>query len=241
MGIISDLVASTALSFVDYALWIVAVLIIYYAVRFIMGTEKAPEPTGEGLEKIKGWLASEKEKGEQKKEQAKKDAEAKMRERLLHPAKGFIIKAEQNAEDARDSLGNHTESALINAKHRIGRIKHNLKSARRIFRAAKMKSKEEKREFMSRCIAYIEGMEIHAHHAEGNLPRDARDATWDRKVQIVRNMLQQIIDRCGVMHSSIDKFIDEDALNAPAGGGAAHPPGGAHPPTPSPVPPRRHT
>jgi hypothetical protein len=199
-------------------------MIIYYVFRLftIEGPTKEEKRKAEEdrINSAREWIKSKWE-GHKKNEENRVDAEKKNRERikrdhLLGGAKGFIIKTEQATEDIPRILKTRTDVALDRAKSEIHKMKHYLRDAQKIIRAAKHGSKDEKREKLGHLYDYIEIIEDTLEdEVEKKLPKDDKDAGWDAKVTHVKTQLTKIRIECGHAIRSIDKFIDEDKLEIP--------------------------
>ncbi len=207
---ISDLVGSTVNEFIDLALAIVTLLMVWYVIKFFIVEPKGKdESSGELGDLIK-------KKWGEKKEEKKKNAEAKERERLLEPVKGFILRVEQNADKASDALSHHNASGLRSLENGISRIEDNLRSAKRVLRALKLKTKTPQRDYISGLLTYTETIDqVVKENLRLSLPANPAGINWGVFMGTIRPVVSAITTRCGLLITSIDKFIDEDKLEVP--------------------------
>lgn len=215
--------------FIDYAQVIVLILIVYYIFRFFMvGGPSQEEREREG-EAFRNWV---RERGEGRRarageaaERQRTEQEVATRRRLLDPARGFIIRAEENAGETIDDLRHHTAAGLTSARNRIRRIQDNLRSARRVIRAAQVHSQGDRRDYMTQLQAYIESMEeLVRDSIQTPLPPHHTATDWSARVGGISTHLRNLRTRCGVLMHSLDDFIQHDRMNIT----------GAPGPTPSP-------
>ena len=202
--------------FIDWALGIVSIMILWYIVKFFL----VKPPITKGGEGDKDWT----EKGEgmrdwwkkRKSDEEEKDKIAKAaekRRRLLEPAKGFLIRAEQAAEKLRDDeFKTKTAAAVTSAKNQADAMERNLKSAQRVLRVAKLHEKGEKREYFIKLYDYAAiALERYSNNIEKKIPAPS-SRNWDSAVCAIRTQTNYIRGLCGVLIASIDKYIDEEKI-----------------------------
>ena len=211
---INNVVAGTISEFISYALWITAILATYYFIRFVMGTEKKEDSDGDGLHKIKDWLKSKKEQGDEEKEKEKnkrtEGRETHVRERLMRHVIRFLVGAEGHAHQAQEKLRDADKSfALSSAHHRIDRVLRNLKSVKRNFVGAQLTTEGERRNYIRKLGAYVQTIEERTEEAKRELPHSKSDTAWDMKVAKVDQRLKEVVAMCGYVHDSAEKFISE--------------------------------
>ena len=223
---ISDIVGTSVAQFIDYALAIVSVMILYYIIKFFMvggpGKEEQ-EKALEGRRKAFGdWRERSKEESKKKAETQLSEKEAKkiLRERkeLLEPAKGFAIRAEEAAERMRDeSLQDKTTSAVREAESQGDKIKSNLTNLRRILRAARHQEKGEKREYLDGLYNYNEAIIAHFNsHIKDHVPSSTlADAVWKTKTAALKDNANYIRGYLGMLITNLDKFIEEGEMHKP--------------------------
>lgn len=206
--------------FIDYAQVIVLILIVYYIFRFFMvGGPSQEEREREG-EAFRNWV---RERGEGRRarageaaERQRTEQEVATRRRLLDPARGFIIRAEENAGETIDDLRHHTAAGLTHARDRVRRIQDNLRSARRVIRAAQVHSQGERRTFLGELQARAELMEQDVHnHMHNYLPTNHTVRDWNARLRYITDHARNIRARCGHLIHSIDQFIASDERNLP--------------------------
>lgn len=204
------MVGNTVNEFIDMALAIVTILMVWYIIKFFIVEPKGKdESSGELGDLIK-------KKWGEKKEEKKKNTEAKEREGLLEPVKGFILRVEQNADSAGDNISKHTPAGLRSTESHIGRIEDNLRSAKRVLRALKIKTKALRRHYVSGLISYVEVMEVFTKdHLRRTIPANITGVNWNQLDIALTTALGTLKTNCGLLITSIDQFIDEDKLDLP--------------------------
>lgn len=228
---ISSILATSVSNFIDYALWVTAVMIVYYFIRFAMGTEKKKKEeegdsgAGDIFSKIKGALKSKEEKD-------KKAKEDKERRHALEPALGFAIRAEENAAEAIEELHHRNAAGLTAAHEEINRLQHNLSYARRHLRTAGRNLPREWRDCILKFSAYIQTIE---EVVSDDLLRTIPATGVPTAVQVANAFLhlKQVRTRLGVLITALQKSIDEGTQDAPDSEGRV-----PSPPTPVIPPPR---
>ncbi len=208
---ISNMVGNTVNEFIDLALAVVTILMVWYTIKFFIVEPKGKdESTGELGDLIK-------KKWGEKKERTEKEAQQKEREKLLEPVKGFILRVEQNADSAGDAISKKNPAGLRLAESHIGRIEDNLRSAKRVLRALKIKTKAPRRDYVSGLISYVEVMEAFTRdHLRRTIPANITGINWNQLDVALTTALGTLNTNCGLLIISIDKFIDEDKLDLPA-------------------------
>lgn len=243
---INNVVAGTISEFISYALWITAILAIYYFIRFVMGTEQKEEPDGEGLERIKDWIKkrSDKEKGVKEERERTRDekSHAHRRTRLLGRGRGICARIINNCNEARDYLRRRDGATLSRARSVIGSISRDLRILKELIARAQEKLEGDKRTSLGEWYNFTEAMEeLLEKGIRDNLPHRASDvAAWDAAVPAVRENFKELKTRAGAVMNALENFIENDALGSPpAAGAATRPtPPRRRPPTvgPSPLP-----
>lgn len=238
--ILSSPIAGTIAEFIDYALVLTIICSLYYLIRFIFFGGETSDDSQARRDKFGQWIDEKKEQrkeSEQKKEEAaKKQREYEERRRLLEPAKGFILRAEQNGDGIVNSLRNQTSSGVDGAHTYLHRVETNLHSAQRVLRVARIRAKGEKKEFIYKLYEYVlalEGEVVH-HHIRSNMPANPTDSDWPTRVRAVNSHVSTLRGSCGNLMRAIDSFIDEDRAVAPtiatgAAGGMGRGPPAYHP------------
>lgn len=221
---ISGLVGSTVNEFIDMALAIITVLMVWYIIKFFIVEPKGKdESTGELGDLIK-------KKWGEKKEKKESEAKRKDREKHLDPIRGFIIHVENHAENMSDALQNKSTTDFNHAKSELSTILTNISSARRALRAAKIHFTGDLRNDLQGLHHYVETtLENYATtQVKGNMPANIADPGWDTKVRTTTNNLRDLRTRCGYVLETLDKLIDTGEYRAPfiPGSGPRPPYGG---------------
>ena len=211
----SPIVATTVLDFIDYAAFTVIIMIIYYGIKLIFYRTKEEEEAEKArIEGARDWLKGKYEehklKETERKTSAEQEAQVRERRRLLEPAKGWMIKAEQHAEEGFDSTNPYNASRLRN---HIQQVKTNVHSAKRIIRVARIHAKGERRDYLEKLGAFVEIIEqTVSNNLEPNIPRGSI-APSGVQINNIRTHLKNVKIRCSVTIKSIDDFIDSDNMN----------------------------
>ena len=216
--------------FIDYAQFVVLLLIIYYVIRlFTVGGKSQEERDAEGTA-FMDWV---KEKSEGRKRKAEEAAAKEKREKeisicrgLLNPAKGFVIRAEQKVEEVVDESRTHSAVALHRIRTGIDQIEHNFHSARRALRASRIREKADRREYIGRLEAYVDSLQnILDTWTKPHIPTSDTDTTWTTKISELRNSLAEVKGGCGHLLRSMDKFMDDCSVQDPTAVGRRPSPG----------------
>ncbi|MBI4983467.1 HPF/RaiA family ribosome-associated protein [Candidatus Woesearchaeota archaeon] len=212
-------VAGMVSEFIDYALFFVGIGIVYYIIRLVIGTGSKEEEQDRS-ERVRGWIKDKYQKVKDKEvrgqERLKKEKEVRARARLLQPAKGFIITAEEHAEHLYDAFNEPPPTALNDATRHLRQIEDNLRSAIRQFRTAKSHSKGDKRILIENMQNNAAAMLAHTvADIKKNMPASPTDPNWDTKKQNVRIQIGKMKGGCGILINAIDDFIDKDAATVP--------------------------
>lgn len=234
-------VLGTVEEFIDYALVIVALLLIYYVIKFFtIGGASRQDKEKEWQErggKTREWLGEkhkemEKKAGEvkEKKEQEKK---IKKRERKLSPIKGFLIRVEKNADELVGHLEKRTDKELEQAKDRLEAVEKDLRSAKKILRAVKHETKAESRNILNNLETYCEAIIVETVRKDIKdwMPSSETDGSWPAKLANIQKAVRKLKNECGHLMNSVDEFIEKDSASVPtfSPSGRGPPPYGASP------------
>lgn len=222
----SPIVATTVLDFIDYAAFVVIFLIIYYGIKFLMFQTKDEEDAEKArIDSARDWVGKKVEDYKTKREaddkKLEEEAKVRARKRLLEPAKGWVIKALQHADEVSDNLN---AAGLSRAKSHVKSVKENLHSAKRIIRAARIHVKGDRRDYLNNLAARIELLEVRLiNNIERPFPLNATVPGFSAKITSIRSHLNTIKTQCDLVIKSIDEFIEEDKVALGAMGGGAGP------------------
>lgn len=218
---ITGSVGITIGNFINYALWVVILLLIYYGIKFFItpsSHERRAETGGGSGGRLDGVI-------NRAREQAQTRRQGRQRRNALDPARGFIIRAEQAAEHLRDDeLRTQDAAAVAAARRRAGEIRTNLRGSLRVIRAASHHLRGEgmqaQREFLRRLyeanqvILQVLQDEIHDHIPAHTVAA----AQWNGAVRGIRAQANRITGLCGYLLDRIDNYISEGdtTINVPA-------------------------
>ena len=210
---LNDILLTTAEQFIDIALGFTGILVIYYIYR-LFTVEKGPSDDSEleGRREAAGrWLG-------ERRERAEHQAASNRRQRLLDPARGFLIQAEQLMERLRDEdLRAQTAAAVREARDHAESAVRRMQSALRVIRAARAGARGDLRD---QIMGLADSCQATLEHVRNdlipNLPAHTDPpATWDTNVGTVRDNAEQVIGFLGQLIHAIDEFIEHDRLAAP--------------------------
>ncbi len=210
----NNLVTGTIAEFIDYALIAVMIMTVYYGFRVIFGPRRTgadPAPGGDASGLV-DWFRGRSERSRQGKQ-------VQARRGLLKPGRGFIMRAEQAADEARDQLRTRSAASLTAVNSRLDEIRRNLRDGKRIIRRARQNAEGDRRGYLGRLVAYVETIEEATARVESNLPASYTATDWTAKTAIAKVYCSQIMQRCGFLMDSMDKFVREDRLEDPASPG----------------------
>lgn len=242
---ISSVLATSVSDFIDYALWITAAMIVYYFIRFAMGTEKKKEEesSDDPYAKLKTWFKSEKDSEDNKKVEKEKEKKLAERRKHLNGVRGFLLRAIEDGSDLITALNRPNPATAVKEAHGpLIDMRSNVSDAtrelRRIFRQEKDAAKHDFYDSLYRSS----GMALKVAERIEIPPVDATN--WDLLVKEEKEETKDIRKICAAILERINKFIkDEDATileedarprTAVSPERPAHPPSGGRGPPRSP-------
>ena len=152
---------------------------------------------------------------------------------MLKPTLGLVILAGQAAEKIKDDeLNDKTDAAVTSAKDVAGEIKNHLSTAIGLVKTAKNREKTEKREFLHKLnLSLGVALKTYNDHIKNKIPAaTVSDTNWRNGVDSVKHYAEKIEELCYLIHTIIEKFIDEDKLEITVPGAPGAP--GRVPPSP---------
>jgi hypothetical protein len=211
LNVISETVGHSVSQFIDYSLILVIIIIVYQLFKMVTYSAAGSETPGEDQpNKIKEWLKKNKEK-------AKLTDEQKKREHLLGAAKGFMLRAEENIETAIEKLDDRNSNTIPETVRLLGRVKNNLRSAKRVFHSAMLPTTDpDLRNKLNDTGAGAQRMgEYTEIEVERKLPPNetVSDSDWNTQVSTAKNNLERLKAQCGAIINNIDQFVDQGSLS----------------------------
>ena len=198
----------------DWGMTAVTFMIIYYVIKlfFVASSPEAEEKAKAEDAKMSELVETGKRKIEESKATKETASKQKQREALLGPAKGFLIKAAQYAEELRDDeLTVMNDAALRSAQRKAANLESNLKSAKRVLRTVHLAAKGELKDpFLDWYDSVASIAQYYKDNLENNLPTNARDTRWNNKVIAVKTAANNIRGFCGAVISKIDMYISTE-------------------------------
>lgn len=206
--VISDVVGRGVLDFIDYALFVTAIMIAYYFIRVILfeskeDIEKREQAHGE-IRKAIG------EKVTKYKEKAEHQAAHDKRHNLLDRVRGWLLRVHHGADEVYEELQNKSEESVSKAKKELEHMKGDLKRARRRIHLSHLHLRGPERTLMEELYTHSNVLLVKTQELENNLPDPAgTDADWHAKVTALKDIVTQITGNCGALTTKIEEFIDK--------------------------------
>jgi hypothetical protein len=205
---ISDVVGRGVLDFIDYALFVTAIMIGYYFIRVILfeskeDVAKREEAHGE-IRKAIG------EKVTKYKEKAEHQAAHDKRHNLLDRVRGWLLRVHHGADEVYEELQEKSEESVAKAKRELEHMAGDLKRARRRIHLSHLHLKGPERTLMETLYTHSNVILEKTQELEKNLPDPAgTEADWHAKVTVLNGIVTQITGNCGALTTKIEEFIDK--------------------------------
>lgn len=229
--------------FIDYAQFVVIILIIYYVIKlFTVGGKTPAERDAEGtdfMDYVKEKTEGRKRKAEEAAVKEKREKEIKECENLLNFPKSRVILAEQKCDEVLDELRTRSVAHLARANSALAQVEQHLQSAKRSLRGCRVKSKADRRTYIGKLEAYVDSLQqIISSNVRAAMPVNDTNPPWNSRVTSVRTALGRVKSGCGYLIHSMDKFMEDcstpviDPIPGGPSPGPSGGPSGAGPGTP---------
>ncbi len=224
---------TTAVDFIDYALFIVGIMLLYYLARFLFFGEGKEDDTEERKKKVWDFVDRKKKESQTKKE-------FQERERKARYPKSFLVKAVDDCDDLLDALRDKDRKEASHKAHsEWNKLKDHLLNAARYLRNLRRGEKGDVYAYLENLVTY--GGEAYQLAKETDIPKHD-SGNWVNEVQAAMANAKKIKEICGALLKSIDNFVEKAELQtlnmkvaaaragttaaAAAAGAGAHPAGG---------------
>ena len=217
----SPYVVGSIVQFIDWALFIVSIMILWYIVKFFL----VPRPTEQEIaQKDKEWqesgAAARKWLGKKIEDQKAKQ-QLQRREREVRPAKSYLVNAVEGCDSLVRALSRRAgtveerRAAVKKAEKHLTFLRKNLKNALRELKILRRKEKGRIYHiFDNLChhagVAYSKAKNI-------RLPDPADAANWVAAVRDIENVLRGnggVEPICGDIIKDLDVFIEHENVEA---------------------------
>jgi len=190
--------------FIDYALLLVSVLIIYYIVKFFLVERPSKE------ERDKAWAEGGKGLSEyisnKMKERAEKDSRSKKKD-LVSPMKENLKDAIEAAEDTWKHLNSAERKK---AYHRIDDIKDHIEKAVRNLQLLRRNLNDTEKDTVTKMIHELHAAEeTFLREVKGKLPKriiTATKAEWDAAVAAAAPEIRNLLGSLGNAWKNLEQF-----------------------------------
>lgn len=206
---LSNVVSATVSSFIEYALIIVTIMIIWYVFKFFMVAPPTKEEKEAALQAQReawgGAIKKGKEKYEERKKEGEKKKEQGRKRNLASPAKLDIRKTIEVAEKAMLHLDNTDLPKLRKAVKDLHGEMHDLWTHLRMLRG---KVEREERQKVEQMIAEVQALrQVLGEKIKDQLPDQVGDATtWHNRMKPLRQALGTIQQGAGAVFNKLEEF-----------------------------------
>lgn len=206
---LSNIVSATVSSFINYALFIVTIMIVWYVIKFFMvapPTKEEREATLQGQREA--WGGAIKKAGEKqkvRKDEYEKKREQQRKRNLVSPAKLDIRRVIEAAEKAILHLDNTNLPKLRGRAMEAGEELHSLWTHLRMLRG---KVEGGERQTVNNMITKVQAIqEIFLQNIKNTIPKEVGDeATWHQRMKAVRDKLKEIRQSSGAVFEELEQF-----------------------------------
>ncbi len=210
MAVISSMVGTTVLNFIDYALVIVVIMIVWYALKFFMVKPPSKEDREAALQEQREAWGGAINKVKESHEAKRRDQENKEYKQGLknqsRPVIGNLKDAfREEVEKALRALDRQEPAAAITA---VKRFDGKLHDAWGNLRLLKGKAKGEDKGKVQNIIVQVEAARhVLADKVKERIPRRV-EGDWDTKVGPIRAELASLRGTSAAIFNNIDALVD---------------------------------
>ena len=207
MAVISSIVGTTVLNFIDYALIIVVIMIVWYALKFFMVQPPTKEEREAALnEQREAWggaVKGLKKKREERLEQDKKEQDKKRRVNLASPTIRDIRRTVEATEEAMRYFDDANPGKL---KRTVADLNEHLHSMWTHASQLRGKVQGDQRRKVEEAIVKIQtARQQFGQHVKGKVPATAA-VDWHTAHVSIRTALDTIHGLCGDIFNKIEEF-----------------------------------
>lgn len=210
MVILSEMVGRTVNDFLNYALFIVSIMIIYYIVKFFFAAPPSKEERQAEREarqeQFSNWFT-------EKKEAMKKKKAQEQRQTLVRYPRAYLVQAIEHCDDLTTALGKKDKDAAYStAKSERKELISALAQAVHYVRRMRRREEGQLHQYLDRIYSYSGTALQKARDLEIPSPDDAER---DNGVRQVQQSAQQIRRICGSVIESLDQYLEQAATELP--------------------------
>lgn len=194
--------------FIDYSLFIVGVLIIYYLIRFLtFGKEEKDKEWAKGGEALRGAIKDKLEAGKAAKktreETEKKEKEKKQKKDLVSPIKKNLVDAIESCSEVVDALDRANRPAVVSAADKFNK---EIKSAWGNLRLLRRNVEKDDRDKIHDLLVKVEAIKKKVEdELKGKLPKTVTP-TWKAGVGPIRGAVMSVRASCGTVFKELENF-----------------------------------
>ncbi len=210
MVVISTIVGRSVLDFIDYALFLVAIMIVWYIVKFFMVFGKETPEDEEKNKELREFVTGKVKEGQEK---AEKQAAHHKRHNLIDRVRGWLLYVHHGADEVYEILLREKgEEPLEEAKKKVEKMEADLKRAYRRVHLAHLHVKGAERDLMADLYTHTQVILEKTLELKGKLPAaDMAPDAWEARVAELKPIITEITGNCGALTTKIEKFIKSGA------------------------------
>ena len=214
MVVISSIVSTSVQSFVDYALWIVGIMIIYYCVQFFLVAPPSEEKKAAEETKAKEWWDDFFAKRKDKKKEAGSAAAEKRRRESVLPVLDNLEKAVEVAGELQSTLAKNLakderSKAVAEAKELAKLAKRALKNTHHLQRKFEGKDRDKLMKLYQQLAAIEQGVEKNILKKFPKSVAKAPAKKWDDAVNLIDPELKKVIGALEAVWNTLEEFYKE--------------------------------
>ena len=211
---------------IDYAIFIMLIMLIYYCIKFFLvhgppgktkeEKEVAATEDAQRVEEFQKFVGTKLTESKKKREETR---EKEHRQLLVMSAKSSLIHAERAAEELRRrELRTVSKDSLTKAKKKVKEIDDHLDRMQRELKKARLKANTQAQDYLRKVGARVDIVRrVVDTNILGQFPANETDPQWAQKVTAVHTALDDPsgLPYFGALILSLDQFIESNAMNVP--------------------------
>lgn len=193
-----NIVLNSVNLFLDYALTIVGIMILYYIGKLIFHT--TPEEEAEGEERRAGFKKYVTEKYKAMKEKEEK----RHKKDLVSPAKSSLVKAIESCDQIIKELNT---DRLTEIKASAKEVDEQIELAWRRLRKMRHKTEGAERDTVNQLVEQIEAIgDQFKQDFKDKLPKKINPINWKKQAPALQKVVANIRASCGLIFSKLEKY-----------------------------------
>ena len=201
---LSDIVAGTVSEFINYALIIVGILIIYYVIKLIFfkseeQKSEEKEEAKERKEKFQKWI-------KKKREQIDEGKEISRKKNRFDPIKGFLIRCIDHAEEGIVHANEDTIDEAKETKLNVRKFITDIRIAWRELKKVRNKATGEEKEMLEALV--IQAQMLIEAAAKVTVFKESDFNEWIKNADQIKKVLNDFKVRCGNIINELDKLME---------------------------------